>query len=118
MSAARMGTFARASTFAAASSALRRSVVFGGRGVPPALGRCGGSTASGPAARSSAGWCRAQGAPRLPMAKHTPSTPRAITLDLTALPALSVDELRALWKTHFGRLVPPTQKWLLMRELA
>ena len=52
------------------------------------------------------------------MPKHSPSPARGIILDLAGLPALSVDELRALWKRYLGRTVPPTQKWLLLRELA
>lgn len=39
-------------------------------------------------------------------------------IDLAALPRLSLEELRCLWTKHIGRSPPPTQKRLLIRELA
>ncbi|MBX3316159.1 MAG: DUF2924 domain-containing protein [Phycisphaeraceae bacterium] len=39
-------------------------------------------------------------------------------VDLSALPRMSIDDLRDLWKEHIGRSPPPVQKRLLIRELA
>jgi hypothetical protein len=39
-------------------------------------------------------------------------------IDLSALPRLSLKELRQLWSEHIGRSKPPVQKRLLIRELA
>jgi hypothetical protein len=40
------------------------------------------------------------------------------TLDLAKLPRLSLDGLRQLWREHHGAASPPSQKRLLIRELA
>jgi hypothetical protein len=40
------------------------------------------------------------------------------TLDLAKLPRLSLATLRQLWREHHGAASPPSQKRLLMRELA
>ncbi len=42
----------------------------------------------------------------------------SVPVDLSALPRMSIDELRDLWKEHIGRSPPPVQKRLLIRELA
>lgn len=39
-------------------------------------------------------------------------------VDLASLPHLPVARLRALWSEHMGRAAPPSQKCLLVRELA
>jgi hypothetical protein len=39
-------------------------------------------------------------------------------LDLVALPRLPIAELRELWPVHFGRARMPTQRRILIRELA
>lgn len=42
----------------------------------------------------------------------------SLPIDLAALPRRSLEELRQLWSEHIGRTSPPTQKRLLIRELA
>ena len=40
------------------------------------------------------------------------------SLDHSALPNLSIEELRELWALHMGRSRPPVQRYVLARELA
>lgn len=39
-------------------------------------------------------------------------------IDLSLLPSMSLAELRAAWACHMGRIAPPAQRRLLIRELA
>ena len=41
-----------------------------------------------------------------------------VPLDLGALPSLSLSQLRAAWSEHMARATPPSQRRLLIRELA
>lgn len=43
---------------------------------------------------------------------------KAPPLDLATLPQRSLAELRVLWRAHLGRAKPPSQRRLLIRELA
>lgn len=43
---------------------------------------------------------------------------RGLVLDLASLPELPLAQLRVLWAEHMGRAEPPSQKCLLIRELA
>lgn len=42
----------------------------------------------------------------------------AAPIDLSLLPSMSLAELRAAWACHTGRIAPPAQRRLLIRELA
>lgn len=52
------------------------------------------------------------------MARSSPSRNSPVPLDLVALPGLPLDELRRIWPQHMGRTEPPSQKKVLVRELA
>lgn len=41
-----------------------------------------------------------------------------VPLDLAALPSMSLSQLRAAWSEHMARATPPSQRRMLIRELA